>query len=332
MRERIWRSADASYLRVLPALLGVTHRGYTGQLQRVMTDFGLDQSFAAAVGKLREHYGIEVPVSSLRAFTLQHARRLGRAAGAAEPANQLPAKGCARLVAEADGSFIAVVRPHGPAGDRRKKRSIAYREARLCACRAQGTDQAHYRASLDEVREVGRQWNACAKAAGRGLDSFVHVVSDGAEWIRRQADSPLGCDRHLLDFFHLCGYLKAAQPACAHNRRWYATQKNRLLNNRADKVLEALQGHLEAECVSEEEAPVRQAYRYVKNRLDQLDYLGTRAEQLPIGSGLIESGHKHVIQARMKIAGAAWLESSAEAMIQARALRASGQWNHFWPN
>ena len=40
-----------------------------------MTDFGADEAFAGAATKLKEHYGIEVPVSAVRGFTEAHARR-----------------------------------------------------------------------------------------------------------------------------------------------------------------------------------------------------------------------------------------------------------------
>ncbi len=67
-------------------------------------------------------------------------------------------------------------------------------------------------------------------------------------------------------------------------------------------MLEELGQHLEAPATAEEDAPVRLAHRYLTNRIEQLDYQGALNDQLPIGYGLIESGHKHVIQARMKIA------------------------------
>jgi hypothetical protein len=37
-----------------------------------MTDFGADEPFAGAAAKLREHYGIDVPVAAVRAITEQH--------------------------------------------------------------------------------------------------------------------------------------------------------------------------------------------------------------------------------------------------------------------
>ncbi|MGV3772404.1 MAG: ISKra4 family transposase, partial [Verrucomicrobiales bacterium] len=51
---------------------------------------------------------------------------------------------------------------------------------------------------------------------------------------------------------------------------------------------------------------------------------------LPIGSGMIESGHRHVLQARLKKAGTAWLPNNADDLAQLRVLRANEQWQAFW--
>ncbi len=52
--------------------------------------------------------------------------------------------------------------------------------------------------------------------------------------------------------------------------------------------------------------------------------------ELPIGSGLIESGHRHVLQARLKKAGAAWLVENADEIANLRVLRANGDWLSLW--
>lgn len=92
-------------------------------------------------------------------------------------------------------------------------------------------------------------------------------------------------------------------------------------------MIAELDAHQEAESVAEEEAPVRAARRYMGRRLDQLDFARALELGLPIGSGLIESGHRHVLQARLKQPGAAWLLENAEAVAQLRVPRASHQWN-----
>lgn len=297
-----------------------------------MTDFGIDHSFAQAASKVKEHYGFEVPVTSVRHWSVHHAQRIGSEDAGNHATNALPTKGAAEIIAEADGSMIPIVSFSAKKPDKRKTRQVDYQEARLCACTQKGQRATIYRAMFGSPDEVGEAWNSCAKQAGRGLNTFVHSVGDGATWVHQQATGQLGCDRFVLDFYHLCQYLKQAEPACAKNPRWFATQKNRMLRNDSQKVIQNLAEHLEETSVPDEEAPVRRAHRYLSNRADQIDYAGSQKQQLPIGSGLIESGHKHVIQARMKIAGAAWSVEVADAFIKTRAKRASNQWQQCWKN
>lgn len=76
--------------------------------------------------------------------------------------------------------------------------------------------------------------------------------------------------------------------------------------------------------------PVRDAERYRRERQEQMDYAGALAAGLPIGSGLSESGHRHVVQARLKKSGAWWKEGNARDMVGLRVLRANGDWETYW--
>ena len=44
----------------------------------------------------------------------------------------------------------------------------------------------------------------------------------------------------------------------------------------------------------------------------------------------VESGHRHVIQQRLKLAGCWWKEPNAEAMLGLRVARANQLWNSYW--
>jgi len=94
--------------------------------------------------------------------------------------------------------------------------------------------------------------------------------------------------------------------------------------------LEGLSLHLEPETVPEKNAPVRACYRYISNRDGQFDYQGALEAGLPIGSGEIESGHRYVIQDRLKRPGAWWKPENAENMLALRVLRANNDWNCYW--
>jgi hypothetical protein len=116
------------------------------------------------------------------------------------------------------------------------------------------------------------------------------------------------------------------QPKQAQS--WRRRQQGRLLENNSRAVLRALAPHVEPE--SQEEAPVRAAQRYLSGRREQLDYAGARQAGLPIGSGEVESGHRHVIQQRLKLAGCWWKETHAQAMLNLRVARANNLWNSYW--
>jgi hypothetical protein len=165
-----------------------------------------------------------------------------------------------------------------------------------------------------------------------GLQSNIHVVSDGAVWTRQQAATAFGQQgSFLVDFYHVCEYLcEASESISKQPSRWMNTQKKRLKAGRARVVIKELQKHLETESTPEANAPVRKAFRYLSNRQDALAYQQALEDGLPIGSGLIESGHKHVLQARMKLPGAAWSIHNAEFFVRARAFRANKLWPSYW--
>ena len=97
-----------------------------------------------------------------------------------------------------------------------------------------------------------------------------------------------------------------------------------------DEVIEALDKHVEADDLVDTEAPVRCCHRYLHHRRGQLDYLGAMEKELPIGSGEIESAHRHVIQQRLKRPGAWWRVENAEHMLSLRLNRANLQWSAYW--
>lgn len=291
----------------------------------------MEHSFAKAVNRLKEHYGFELSTSVVSRITLRHASAIA-AMPVPEP-HLLPSSGKAQIVAEADGSFLRIVsNDKHRSGDRRKSRKVDYREARLCASTAEGSKTVFYAATFEDVAKVGLCWAKTAKEAGMGLESKVHVVCDGATWIREQATNAFGKQgKVLIDFYHVCEYLsQAGQSLKDAPKRWLKVQKKRLREGRIVLLIKELSRHLEPKNTPEEDAPVRKALRYLQNRIDALDYKKAISEKLPIGSGLIESGHKHVLQARMKIPGAAWNMKNAEAMAQSRAFRANQQWDQYW--
>jgi hypothetical protein len=317
-------------LRPFSAAAAVRCRGYSLGLQRVLTDFGADHSFAQAVAKVKEHYLIEVPASAARLYTQKHAARMQES----EPrAASLPAGGVAQVIAETDGCLIPIVTiaAKGPK-DRRKRRQLDWREGRLSLAYRAGSVAKHYQATLQTVAVVGSQLLECARRAGAGQKSRIHCVGDGASWIVRQVEERFGGGaNYLIDFYHVSEYLaKASEAISREPQAWRRKQQERLKGNQVGQVLAELTPYLEEGEMEDSQAPVRACWRYLSNRVGNLDYQGAIAAGLPIGSGEIESGNRSVIQARLKRSGAWWKEENAEDMLALRTLRASGQWQSYW--
>ena len=107
-------------------------------------------------------------------------------------------------------------------------------------------------------------------------------------------------------------------------------QKKRLKENRYGEVIGELEGNIEAPEVADKESPVRRCWRYLSNRRGQLDYKGAIDAELPIGSGEVESSHRHLLQQRLKIPGAWWKKETAADMAQLRVMRTNNEWETFW--
>lgn len=307
-------------------------------MQRVVTDFGADVPFGRIPQKLREHHGISVPVSSAQALTQTHAKQVYQSQ---ELETQMPVEsGVKQLIVEMDGTLIPIVQTssedaQGNRVDRRQTRQTSYKEARLALARTTTTSSPRFGATLEGVEAAGAQLLDCAINCGLGLNTRVHGVGDGAPWIAQQVEANFNEQAtYLLDFYHLSQYLAQATQTCAPQtpQQWFRHQQLQLKRNRWPQVLEALCLHLEPAAVDEQKAPVRAAFRYMVNRLEQLDYQGAIEEDLPIGSGEIESAHRYVIQERLDLAGAWWILEKAEQMLALRVLRENREWDRYWDN
>lgn len=304
----------------------ISQRGYSGPLQRALVDFGGDESFLDATKKVREHYGVELPISGVRHHTLAHAKAIGAIEHkAAQPART--------VVTALDGSLIPIVES-GSGEDKRKGKTLGWRQANLCCARSKDAVECVYGATLASVKMAGLIWREVAEGAGLESTTDVHGVADGADPILNAFKEQFGTDeqkaRFTLDFYHVSKHLGQAAEVIApgRNKEWLHEQKGLLLENKVQEVLKTLEIHFEP--LGPEHPPVRGAHQYMDKRKANMDYAGARAAGLPIGSGEVESGHRHVIQQRLKIAGAWWTLQNAEAMLQLRTTRANNDWDRYW--
>lgn len=284
--------------------------------------------------KLVEHYGVVLAESTIRQITQGHAQIMFETQVLDEAWPTKP--GCAAVIVEMDGGMVPIVEPDETQKDKRKGKQLSWKEAKVCLAHAQGSKTLAFGGTLrGNVDQAGRQMFHCAMVAGFGTKSHVHAVGDGAEWISAQVEAKFGeRGSYLVDFYHACDYLSAAakaiMPIQQEREVWMTEQKQCLKTGRAREVIATLQPWLEPTSVIDADAVVRQCHRYLSNRLHQLGYQKALANELPIGSGEIESAHRYIVQQRLKRPGAWWRAANADHMLALRLNRANRQWNQYW--
>jgi len=332
--------------RPFQRLTGLQCRSKSRLFQRVVTDFGAEKSFAQASRQLQEHYGVELHPSSVRQVVEAQARQAesfiaAHLQGAVSAYEQQTGfrRGEPWLVVESDGSMVRtgelVPAPEGGQSPKRRlpkrRRQTQWREVRLSSVQRPGEGERRYGAIMGPPSQVGEQMFALALLAGWGEDTWVHGVGDGAPWIAQQMAEVFPQHRYLLDRYHLLEHLYAGASALPKTcplsaAEWVERQLEHIDQGAVDTVIVGFRSLAKRS----QDHPLNQLARYLESQREHLDYAGARARGLPEGSGAVEGGHRHIIQARLKLPGTWWKEETINPMLALRTLRANGWWEVFW--
>lgn len=172
-----------------------------------------------------------------------------------------------------------------------------------------------------------------------GIDEATKVlfIADGATWIwkrvaamfKRLGLEPEQC-LELVDFYHVMEHLhtlaglKKKNWSKKQKRGWVSRQTNRLKRGEVEAFTDAVRkfskGQRSKDWRRERDYLLRNA------KAGRLNYGLAREQQLPIGSGIIESTVRRVLNLRMKGASIFWTKDNAEDMILLRAYYKSGHW------
>lgn len=248
------------------------------------------------------------------------------------PVATLPAHGSETILTEADGTMIPTWSYRSDVPDRRKAKRREFKEMRLFVSREKGRLTSSYAGGFVDMEQAGACWSHCVKLAGWSSKSFIHGVFDGADWIRRRFEEQFGeHGEWLVDFFHLGEYLAEACKSACLGEQWLSSAMSRTKRSELSETIATLRENLEGQDIPDEEAPVRSALRYIENRAEHLDYASAIERDLPIGSGLTEGAHRHVLHPKLKVPGA-WLSSKAHDIAQLIFVRENQGWDDFWKN
>jgi len=175
---------------------------------------------------------------------------------------------------------------------------------------------------------------ARAEMHRRGTENAREVVAvtDGAPWIQSYIDEHCPMALRIIDWTHAAGYVRSAGQALfgaesADGAAWTKTQLDVLWDGKPEDVVSEL-GRLQDD--SERLKAVREARHYLEKRLDMLRYAAFRSGGYPVGSGIVESANKLVVEARLKGAGKHWAPANVNSVLALRCSIANKRWTSDW--
>jgi hypothetical protein len=161
----------------------------------------------------------------------------------------------------------------------------------------------------------------------------VAAVMDGAEWEQGFVDYHCPAAVRILDFPHAAEHVnQIGEALCGQHtvesRAWLSDRLHRLKHEGPDELLlefqQLQQAHPEQDAIASNLA-------YLEKRRAQMQYPHFQAQGWPIGSGIVESGNKLVVEARLKGAGMHWAEGHVNPMLALRNVICSDRWQEEWP-
>jgi hypothetical protein len=198
--------------------------------------------------------------------------------------------------------------------------------------------EVSYFSRLDTAEEFRRL--AVGELCRRGTLSAKRVcaVVDGAEWLQKFMDWHLPQAVRILDFPHAAEHIHlAAQaafgPGTGETSEWVGKWLHELRHGDPDRVLAALR-ELPVERAVDPASAAKtrdEVVAYLDKRRAQIAYAEFGAAGYPIGSGMVESANKLVVEARLKGSGMHWERANVNPMLALRTAACSGRWKQVWP-
>lgn len=313
----------------LDKVLGLVPYGYTPRLTEAIARLGSLTSFREARDLLRELLRVRVSEATVRRVTETAGRTLVEKEQAeAERIRRgllRPRGGGGRLQqVSVDGAMVPLV---GGEWAEVKTVAIGQVEQKGGLPRARELTYFSRLADHDSFREQAR-----VEFFRRATENAREVVAvtDGADWIQGFLDEHCPGALRIIDWGHAAGYVgQAGQalfgPGTADCSAWVESQLKELWSGDPAVVVGEL-----ARLEGTSPDAVRLARQYLEKRLDQVRYAAFRAAAYPVGSGIVESANKAVVEARLKGRGRHWARANVDPLLVLRCASASHRWRSNW--
>jgi hypothetical protein len=204
------------------------------------------------------------------------------------------------------------------------------RGARSCAL--------SYFSRLTDHETFGRlAWGELFRRGTPTAGTVVGVM-DGSDWLQGFLDLHRPDAVRVLDFPHAVEHLAAAAQATfgagtETTATWLETQRHTLRHGDPAAMLAAVRALPTAAASDPEKAGASRdaTLAYLEKRWAQIQYATFAARGYPIGSGMVESANKLVVEARLKGSGMHWARPNVNPMLALRCAACSDRWEEAWP-
>lgn len=331
--------------RPMKDVFGVEGEAKTPALERALSDFGSEDSYADAESRFKEHYGFSIGRTSI----LRATNRVGEDAEAylderlgayREPSPEQSSNSVDEIMVQLDGCAIRTgeymtARRAGLAGEEEyapddRVRDVEWKEVRVGLVRCGGEVTKQYVARKDNYDEICQQLRALARS--KGLDDDTKVISpgDGGNGLKEAIEEVFPDVQFILDFSHLRDhfYETAEEIGVDEQLRnqWVADFLDTIWEGQLEEVLKRLRDLYR----QNEHNRLDRLIRYLERFSECLDYAEYEEAGWPTGSGEVESSHQYIPQDRLKLPGACWDEASINPMLAIRVIKKNGWWDDFW--
>jgi hypothetical protein len=169
----------------------------------------------------------------------------------------------------------------------------------------------------------------------------IVLLGDGATWIWKHVPAllqQLGCRLEqiiqILDNCHATQHLYKLGEALlglTAGQVWAKKWARRLKKGKAKALVNEIKHFLDNKTSKDQETAQTEYTFFLKHlEKDRLDYAYFKEQKWPIGSGVVESLIRQVVNIRLKSCSKAWLEENAEAFLHACCQWAVHKWSDFW--
>jgi hypothetical protein len=288
-------------------------------------------SFAHACELLEDLLGMQVSATTSRRYTYQ----TGQAAQAAQQVEEAgireelpePPPGAERQVISADGAFVPLV-----GGEWAEVKTLAVAEVVNNEQGEADTRQVSSFSRLMDAQTFSQQ--AVVELHRRGAEraEAVCAVTDGAEWLQGFIDDHCPTAVRILDFAHAAEYVSAigqlaTEAGSALLPTWLEQQLHDLKHEGPQPVLARLR-LLRAQLATV--VLLGEKLAYLEKREAHMQYPSYQEAGWPIGSGMVESANKLVVEARLKGAGMHWQRGHVNPVLVLRNAVCNQRWQETW--